>query len=279
MSGKYSFVAASVALMLVLIVSFASVDSASAVRVCSFKGTVIDHGWRSMTVKTGNRCSEVNVGWRTKYIPNRRPCIGERVAMDFLLEDGYMRATKVMSLSPLPPSRQCYPPPPPEGATCRNVVDETTVSDTCSPAKPTCSTKPPAHVSDREWSPDKKPSASGTEKPSGAKTSKDGKKVTSTRPSKVHPEEPAKKPQDKPQQPSEPDKRTDSLTGEVVASSPKSLSVRVADEGEGAEVVNVRVGLKTKFIPFRRPAVGEKVRIDFQKENGDKFGYTVQVVQ
>ena len=51
------------------------------------------------------------------------------------------------------------------------------------------------------------------------------------------------------------------------------------NEGEAAEVVNIRVGLKTKFIPFRRPAVGEKVKVDFRVENGDKFGYTVQVVQ
>jgi len=51
------------------------------------------------------------------------------------------------------------------------------------------------------------------------------------------------------------------------------------EEGEAAEVVNVRVGLKTKFIPFRRPAVGEKVKVEFRQENGDKFGYTVQVVQ
>jgi hypothetical protein len=69
------------------------------------------------------------------------------------------------------------------------------------------------------------------------------------------------------------------MTGEVVASSPKSLSLRVVDEGETAEVINIKVGLKTKFIPFRRPAVGEKVRVDYRQENGDKFGYTVQVVQ
>jgi hypothetical protein len=69
------------------------------------------------------------------------------------------------------------------------------------------------------------------------------------------------------------------IQGEVVASSPKSLSLRVTDDADSAEVVNIRVGLKTKFIPFRRPAVGEKVKIEFRQENGDKFGYTVQVVQ
>ena len=71
----------------------------------------------------------------------------------------------------------------------------------------------------------------------------------------------------------------ESLTGEVVASSPKSLSVRVSEEGEAAEVVSIRVGLKTKFVPFRRPAVGERVKVDYRKEGGEKFGYTVQVVQ
>jgi len=69
------------------------------------------------------------------------------------------------------------------------------------------------------------------------------------------------------------------MSGEVVASSPKSLSLRVVDEGETAEVISVRVGLKTKFIPFRRPAVGEKVKVEYRQENGDKFGYTVQVLQ
>ena len=70
-----------------------------------------------------------------------------------------------------------------------------------------------------------------------------------------------------------------SLSGEVVASNPKSLSIRTVEEGEAAEVVPIRVGLKTKFIPFRRPAVGEKVKVEYRQENGDKFGYTVQVVQ
>jgi hypothetical protein len=69
------------------------------------------------------------------------------------------------------------------------------------------------------------------------------------------------------------------ISGEVVASSPKSISLRVMEEGQAAEVVNVRVGLKTKFIPFRRPAVGEKVQVDYRDENGEKFGYTVKVVQ
>jgi hypothetical protein len=75
------------------------------------------------------------------------------------------------------------------------------------------------------------------------------------------------------------DKKSKTLTGEVVASSPKSLSIRVMEEGEAAELMNIRVGLKTKFIPFRRPAVGEKVKVEYRQENGDKFGYTVQVVQ
>jgi hypothetical protein len=68
------------------------------------------------------------------------------------------------------------------------------------------------------------------------------------------------------------------LTGEVVASSPKSLSIRVTDEGEGAEMINVKVGLKTKFIPFRRPAVGERVKVEYTtQDNGEKVGTRVEV--
>src|SRR5208283_723134 len=113
MSGKSLFSAWVAVLMATVIFQFLIAAPADAYRVCTFKGTVLDNGWRSMTVKSGNQCAEVNVGWRTKYMPNRRPCIGERVAVDFLLEDGYMKATKVVSLSPMPSSVQCYPPPPP----------------------------------------------------------------------------------------------------------------------------------------------------------------------
>ena len=63
-----------------------------------------------------------------------------------------------------------------------------------------------------------------------------------------------------------------------MASSPKSLSIRVDEEGGAPEVIRVKVGLKTRFIPFRRPAVGEKVKVDYSMENGDKFGNTVQVI-
>jgi hypothetical protein len=90
---------------------------------------------------------------------------------------------------------------------------------------------------------------------------------------------PEGKEEPKEQVPTTEEQKYKSLSGEVVASSPKSLSVRTMEEGEAAEVVNVRVGLKTKFIPFRRPAVGEKVKVEYRQENGDKFGYTVQVVQ
>jgi hypothetical protein len=84
---------------------------------------------------------------------------------------------------------------------------------------------------------------------------------------------------DKKEAPATDDKSGKSLTGEVVASSPKSLSIRVTEAGRDAEVINIRVGLKTRFIPFRRPAVGERVKVDYRTENDEKFGYTVQVVQ
>src|SRR5512139_3658015 len=79
MSGKYSFSAWVVTLLAAAIILCLVLSSAEAYRICTFKGTVLEHGWRSMTVKSGTQCAEVNVGWRTKYLPNRRPCIGERV--------------------------------------------------------------------------------------------------------------------------------------------------------------------------------------------------------
>ncbi len=70
------------------------------------------------------------------------------------------------------------------------------------------------------------------------------------------------------------------LRGEIVASSPQRLSVKVTGQGGRTEVVTVRVvGLKTKFVPFRRPAVGETVEVKWAPEGGEKFGHVVQVVQ
>ena len=278
MPGKYC-VAAIVATVLasLVIVCFVSVP-AYAYRVCTFRGTVVDHGWRSMTVRTNGQCAEVNVGWRTKYIPNHRPCIGETVAVDFILEDGYMKATKVVSLSPLPPSQQCYPPAPPASSSCRTVGEEpSTVTDGCPPPRAIISSRPPAHVANPAWSPSAppapaaKPPAAPVKKPAPEK-----REAVKTPPPTPAPETPRE--ETKPPAPPE-DKKAKVLSGEVVASSPKSLSLRVLEEGETAEVVNIKVGLKTKFIPFRRPAVGEKVRVEYRQENGDKFGYTVQVIQ
>ncbi len=278
MPGKYCVAAVfATALASLLIVCSAPVPAHS-YRVCTFKGTVIDHGWRSMTVRTNGQCAEVNVGWRTKYIPNRRPCIGETVAVDFILEDGYMKATKVVSLTPLPPSQQCYPPAPPSSSSCRTVAEApSTTTDGCPPPRAIVSSRPPAHVADPNWAPPGPPAP--TVKPSGAPPKKpvpDKKEAAKTPPPAPVP---AATPEEtKPPSPPE-DKKAKVLAGEVVASSPKSLSIRVVEEGEAAEVVNIKVGLKTKFIPFRRPAVGEKVRVEYRQEDGDKFGYTVQVVQ
>jgi hypothetical protein len=311
MSGKNHVVIFTVIVSLTMAIVFIGAVSADAYRICTFKGTVVENGWRNMTVKSNGQCAEVNVGWRTKYVPNRRPCIGEIVAVDFTLEDGYMKATKVVSLTPTPPSMQCFPPAPPASSVCRTVGEEGTSNgssslDSCVPPKPVFSTKPPAHVSDRNWSPDKKevapqdvsprpPSAKAPPKTSKAEPSAVPPSSTSSKKPVTKPEVPAEKkvitktsppekvkPEVKEEVTEEPvkeEKTVKTLVGEVVASSPKSLSVRNAGEGEAAEVVNIRVGLKTKFIPFRRPAVGEKVKVDFRVENGDKFGYTVQVVQ
>ncbi|MGC8657470.1 MAG: hypothetical protein ACP5U1_00180 [Desulfomonilaceae bacterium] len=313
MSGKTYFINCSAIVSLVMAIIFLGAVHAHAYRVCTFKGTVVDHGWRTMLVKSNGQCAEVNVGWRTKYVPNRRPCIGEVVAVDFILEDGYMKATKVVSLTPAPAIAQCYPPAPPAGTVCRSVGEEAGPGpDSCAAPSPICSTKPPAHVSDRSWTPGKKevaprgtvpaqprrlkgePSAtpstgpSPLKKPSARQAQGEKGAVPKPAPSekvqipeKVKPLEkvkPETKEETKPE-PAKEEKSVKTIVGEVVASSPKSLSLRSAEAGESAEVVNIKVGLKTKFIPFRRPAVGERVKVDYRVENGEKFGYTVQVVQ
>jgi hypothetical protein len=279
MSGNY-FVSARVVLIsaTLIILCFAAAP-VQAYRICTFKGTVVDNGWRTMSVKSGHQCAEVNVGWRTKYIPNRRPCIGERVAVDFTLEDGYMKATKVVSLTPLPASVHCYPPAPPSSSVCRTVGEETAgVEQPCASPRAICSTKPPAHVSEPAWSPRKghvTPSKARKPAPLAKKAPAERKETAKPPVTKPAPEA---KEAPKEQVPTE-EQKYKTLSGEVVASSPKSLSIRTMEEGGAAEVVSVRVGLKTKFIPFRRPAVGEKVKVEYRQENGDKFGYTVQVVQ
>ncbi len=319
MSGKCS-VFGSIAIVMAALLITCMAEPVQAYRICTFKGAVVENGWRTMTVKSNGQCAEVNVGWRTKFVPNRRPCLGENVAVDFILEDGYMKATKVVSLSPLPSAAQCYPPAPPSGSVCRSVGEEPSPIDSCTPPKPIISTRPPAHVSDPSWGPagpsgttaaptsrrkpaptrsierPEPPSSTDSEgistgpsaaKRPGATTAPPTKPVgrTSTGEKKVIAKtSPAEKPAAPKEEISEAvpkeEKSSRTLTGEVVASSPKSLSLRVTDEAsEAAEVVNIRVGLKTKFIPFRRPAVGEKVKIEYRQENGDKFGYTVQVVQ
>ena len=67
------------------------------------------------------------------------------------------------------------------------------------------------------------------------------------------------------------------LQGEVVASAPKSLMLKVM-EGDNPTTVTVEVGLGTQFIPFRRPAVGEKVKVQDRLVNGVTFGNKVTVV-
>jgi hypothetical protein len=259
MTGNHTFSARAAFFVTALFCTFLFASDLQAYRICTFKGTVVEHGWRTMTVRTGGQCARVNVSWRTKYIPNRRPCIGERVAVDFMLEDGYMKATRVVSLTPTPASVECYPPPPPSTAVCRSVAER--AEDVCPAPRPICSRRPPSYVTDRAWKPHKKPK----------------KKRAAKKPEAKKPPEAAKPPPPPPPPP--PPQAAKSLTGEVVASSPKSLSIRVTQEGEAPEVVRVKVGLKTRFIPFRRPAVGEKVKVDYVLENGSKFGNTVQVIQ
>ncbi len=247
--------------------------TAQAYRICTVNGEVVGNGWRSMMVKTGSQCSTVNVGWRTKYIPNRRPCVGERVSVDFVLVDGHMKATKVVSLTPRPAPVRCYPPPPPPGTVCRQVSEK--APEVCRPAKPICSRTPPPHVTDKPLPSKKRVAKPETTKKVREKPETGPERVTET-PSAREPA-PERKPEEKRPAPVE-DKVYKTIVGEVVASSPKSLSIRVTEEGT-TDVLPITVGLKTKFIPFRRPAVGEKVQVEYRVENGGKFGYTVKVVQ
>ncbi len=74
----------------------------------------------------------------------------------------------------------------------------------------------------------------------------------------------------------EPSSDLKTLKGEVLASSPTSMAIRVIDQGK-TEVIALSMGLKTKFVPFRRPGVGEKVEVEYRDENGGKFAYTVRI--
>ncbi|MCP4667761.1 MAG: SH3 domain-containing protein [Deltaproteobacteria bacterium] len=54
------------------------------------------------------------VGWRTKYYPNRKPFLGERVKVEYLYDRGENVAyTLVILSSPPPPPPRSEPPPPP----------------------------------------------------------------------------------------------------------------------------------------------------------------------
>jgi hypothetical protein len=276
MQGNFPKIGPAIAGLMAIIAILALVSVASAYKICTFRGIVIDHGWRSMTVKTGKQCAKVNVGWRTQYIPNRRPCLGEKVAVDFVLEDGYMTATKVVSLTPRPPEKECYPPPPPRSARCKNVPDGDGYD--CAPSKPVCSRRPPAYVSDPEkWSPSKK-------RPPKKRKVRKAKPKPKPKPRPKPKPDPEPDPEPKPEEtltptPTPPTPEYTTITGEVVSSSPKSMSIRVSGDGGAEELVNIKVGLKTKFIPFRRPAVGEKVTVRYQRENGARFGNTVTVIE
>ncbi len=67
------------------------------------------------------------------------------------------------------------------------------------------------------------------------------------------------------------------LKGKVLSSSPPMLELQVTANGI-TQVVLIKVGLQTKFVPFRRPAVGETVEVKYKDENGRKFGHTVRMI-
>ncbi|MEW6529238.1 MAG: hypothetical protein AB1473_00255 [Thermodesulfobacteriota bacterium] len=65
--------------------------------------------------------------------------------------------------------------------------------------------------------------------------------------------------------------------GKVVSSSPTALEVEVTQNGT-TQVILVRIGRKTKFMSFRRPALGETVEVEYKPEKGSRFGYVVKVI-
>ncbi len=262
LSVRFTLVIASLSIALLM------AGSAEAYRICTFRGTVVEHGWRTMTVNAGGQCATLNVGWRTKFVPNRRPCIGERVAVDFMLEDGYMKATKVLSLTPTPVGEtKCYPPPPPRGTVCRDVPEAR--EPTCTAPPPVCSRTPPPHATPK-WAPKKKPGEAAPPKPKPER-----KPVAVTPP----PEEPTPPPQVPKKEPVPvEEEKLKTLEGRVIASQPRDISVQVTGNG-GTEQVKIRVGLSTKFDPFRRPSVGEMVRVHYQEENGGKFAQKVEILE
>ncbi|MEW6348309.1 MAG: hypothetical protein AB1646_04565 [Thermodesulfobacteriota bacterium] len=75
--------------------------------------------------------------------------------------------------------------------------------------------------------------------------------------------------------------RFGTLTGEVVTSAPTKLSLRPLHDGDPSrtEPVAVTLSLKTKFVPFRRPAVGEIVTVHYETKGDGMFAYAVKVVE
>jgi hypothetical protein len=66
--------------------------------------------------------------------------------------------------------------------------------------------------------------------------------------------------------------------GEITDSHTKNLSFMVR-EGDAAKLMRFRVGLKTKFVPFRRPAVGERVRIEYEESGGELLARRCEVIE
>lgn len=69
--------------------------------------------------------------------------------------------------------------------------------------------------------------------------------------------------------------------GEVIASSSKTLSIRARGAGGDPKttVMTFNVGLKSTFLPFRRPELGEEVEIEYREEKKGKFAYVVKMME
>jgi hypothetical protein len=69
-----------------------------------------------------------------------------------------------------------------------------------------------------------------------------------------------------------------SLTGIVVLISPKNITLRV-DANGGTELARAQMNLRTKFHPFRRPKVKERVHLKYVRDGGARVARQVTVIK
>gem|GEM_PF-1344991 len=66
------------------------------------------------------------------------------------------------------------------------------------------------------------------------------------------------------------------LTGKMVAGTATRMSIEVSDRG--LQVLSVEVRSTTRYVPFRRPAIGETVEVRFRERDGRRIADQVRIV-